>query len=81
MPKKPNTPIDFEQSLNQLTNLVEKMEQGNLSLEESLQYYEKGVGLIRECQQALTKAKTKVQRLAKENYEEVLKPFYDDSDE
>ena len=47
---------DFEASLDALEQLVEKMEHGELSLEESLAAYERGVGLYRRCQQALEQA-------------------------
>ncbi len=77
MPKKKTDSPDFEKSLTQLTNLVEKMERGNLTLEESLKHFETGVGLIRECQQALTKAEQKIQILTKENNIDVLKPYHE----
>lgn len=52
--------IDFEASLKQLTGLVEKMESGNLSLEDSLALFEEGVTLIKNCQEALTLAEQKI---------------------
>ena len=55
--------IDFEKSLTQLDQLVAQMETGGLSLEQSLQAYEKGVKLVRECQQALAQAEQKVKIL------------------
>ena len=45
--------IDFEASLDQLEQLVDQMEDGELTLEESLKAFEQGVKLTRECQQAL----------------------------
>lgn len=54
---------DFEASLEQLETLVNAMEDGELSLEESLEAFEKGIRLTRECQQALQKAEQKVQYL------------------
>lgn len=57
----------FEQSLAQLEGLVEKMEAGELTLEESLQTFEEGIRLTRECQQALTKAEQKVKLLVEQN--------------
>jgi exodeoxyribonuclease VII small subunit len=57
MPKKsPNetSPVaHFEQSLEELEQLVQKMETGELSLEQSLAAYERGVGLYRQCQAEL----------------------------
>lgn len=67
--------IDFEKSLDQLTKLVERMERGNLPLEESLQYFEQGVGLIRHCQTALTQAEQKVQMLCQQQGLDILKPY------
>ena len=55
--------FDFEAALEQLEALVSAMEEGDLSLEESLQSFEKGIKLTRECQSALSKAEQKVQKL------------------
>ena len=55
--------IDFEASLDRLEQLVERMEDGELSLEESLKVFEQGIKLTRECQQALEEAEQKVQLL------------------
>jgi len=72
--KRPQTP-QFEQSLQELEALVEKMEQGDLSLEESLQHFERGVQLTRACQQALKEAEQKVETLLKKNGQEEVVPF------
>lgn len=58
-----NADFNFEQSLEQLEALVATMEDGELSLEESLKAFEKGVKLTRECQTALKEAEQKVQIL------------------
>ena len=55
--------LDFEQSLADLQTLVERLENGELSLEESLGSFEQGIRLTRECQAALTQAEQKVQML------------------
>ena len=55
--------IDFEGALKELEALVEKMEQGDLSLEQSLEHFERGVRLTRDCQQALAQAKLKISEL------------------
>ncbi len=57
--KKTKQP-DFEASLKELETLVETLEQGDLSLEQSLQHFERGVTLTRSCQQALSDAQQKV---------------------
>lgn len=55
--------IPFEQALAELEDLVERMESGELSLEESLASFEKGVALTRNCQKALSEAEQKVRIL------------------
>lgn len=67
MTKKKESVFNFEDSLANLESLVTAMEDGDLSLEESLQAFEKGIRLTRECQNALQKAEQKVQILIKEN--------------
>ena len=67
MPKK-DTPdaspvARFEHSLDELEQLVEKMEHGEMSLEDSLAAYERGVGLYRRCQAALEQAELRVRLL------------------
>lgn len=54
---------DFETALAELEGLVETLEQGDISLEESLKLFERGVTLTRNCQQALQQAEQKVQIL------------------
>lgn len=54
---------DFETSLAELEAIVEKLEQGELSLDESLQQFERGVQLTRACQAALKQAEQKVEIL------------------
>lgn len=54
---------NFENSLSELETLVEQMENGNLSLEETLQHFERGVQLTNLCQKALSEAEQKVETL------------------
>ena len=61
--KKKAKTIDFESSLDELEGLVERMEQGDSSLEDSLKDFERGIELTRNCQTALTEAEQKVQIL------------------
>ena len=63
MPKKSGEEFNFEKALAELEELVEKMEQGELGLEESLKHLERGIGLTRACQKALADAEQKVQLL------------------
>jgi len=55
---------DFEQSLEALEQLVEQMEHGEMTLEQSLAAYERGVGLYRHCQSALEQAELRVRLLS-----------------
>lgn len=55
--------VDFEHSLDELEQLVEKMEGGEMSLDESLASFERGIGLYRHCQQSLEKAELRVRLL------------------
>lgn len=64
---KKQAKFDFEMALQELEALVSSMEDGELSLEESLQAFEKGIKLTRECQTALKNAEQKVQVLLNEN--------------
>lgn len=63
----------FEASLETLENLVEQMETGELSLEQSLKTFEQGIKLTRECQGALKDAEQKVNLLMEQSGE--LVPF------
>ena len=53
----------FEDALGELESIVEKMERGDLKLEESLQLFERGVGLTRQCRTSLETAELKVKNL------------------
>ena len=77
---KKKTAVDFEQSLRTLEQLVESMESGDLTLEKSLQAFERGIKLTQECQQALQEAEQKVAILLNQNGEEQLAPFQEPSD-
>ena len=58
---------DFEKSLDELERLVRDLEQGELSLEQSLAAFERGVKLTRECQTALKTAEQRVEQLVQNN--------------
>ncbi|MEH6625678.1 MAG: exodeoxyribonuclease VII small subunit [Motiliproteus sp.] len=74
MPRKKKEP-DFEQSLGDLERLVAQMEQGDMSLEESLGAFEEGVRLTRDCQQRLAQAEQRVQVLIEQNGEVIAEPL------
>ena len=69
----------FEQSLSELEALVERMESGELSLEESLGAFEQGIALTRSCQQALQAAEQKVEILTARTQDAPTEPFADDT--
>lgn len=66
---------DFERTLEQLEQIVNKMEQGQLSLDESLSAFEEGVKLTRACQDSLKNAEQKVSQLMKDGDQLIEKPF------
>lgn len=69
---------DFESTLESLNKIIQNMEKGDLSLEESIKHFEQGVTLTKACQQALSQAKQKVKILL----DDQSKPsdFHHDSD-
>lgn len=73
--------INFEKALAELEQLVETMEKGELTLEESLKQFERGVSLTRSCQQALAAAEQKVRILTQNNETGKLVEFAADSDD
>lgn len=77
MPRKKSTSL-FEDSLEELEQLVESMEQGDISLEESLKSFERGIKLTSTCQKALQDAEQKVQILLEKNGKQTMEPFTDE---
>ena len=80
MAKRSQKIPDFETALAELEALVEKMEQGELSLDESLKQFERGVQLTRSCQQSLREAEQKVQILLDKDGQSALEPFDSDAE-
>ena len=72
-------PISFEAALSELESLVERMESGELTLEESLQAFEQGIALTRTCQQALAEAEQKVEILTSNDPQADAEPFESES--
>jgi exodeoxyribonuclease VII small subunit len=60
-------PIHFEHSIAELEEIVIKLEKGELTLEESLDHFEKGITLARQCQKVLSEAEQKIESLANSN--------------
>jgi exodeoxyribonuclease VII small subunit len=75
MPDVDSPEPSFEEALAELEALVDAMEKGDLSLEESLKSFERGVELTRICQQALAGAEQKVRILTEKSAEAELEPF------
>ncbi|URX62846.1 exodeoxyribonuclease VII small subunit [Luteibacter anthropi] len=81
MPKSPAPPApvssiaEFEHSLDELEQLVTRMEGGELSLDESLKSFERGIGLYRQCQTALEQAELRVRLLLDPESPDSATPF------
>ncbi len=70
---------EFEQSLDELEQLVGKMEKGDMTLDESLQAFERGVSLYRNCQGSLEQAELRVRMLMDPNDPASAVPFDPDT--
>lgn len=80
MPTKKKS-VDFEQSLSELEALVSQMEQGELSLEESLKAFERGIQLTRDCQERLSAAEQQVQVLMEQQGQISVQPLNTDTED
>lgn len=74
-----DAPLDLETALKEITQLVDTMEHQDLSLEQSLTNFERGVHLIKHCQKILETAEQKVQILMQKNDESTLVDFQPES--
>ena len=63
MSEQPKNTPSFESALAELETLVQQLERGDLSLEQSLEFFERGVHLTRSCQQSLDAAEQRVKIL------------------
>lgn len=75
------TEMKFEEALKRLEKIVEELESGKLSLEDSLQRYEEGVKLSRFCHKSLQAAQKKIQVLTKKDEGWEVEPFTDSPEE
>ncbi|HEY9205313.1 MAG TPA: exodeoxyribonuclease VII small subunit [Candidatus Methanoperedens sp.] len=73
--------MSFEESLLELENIVEKLENGQLSLDESLVLFDRGIKLVKECNTRLKNAQQKVEKLIESSDELKSEPFEVQSDE
>jgi exodeoxyribonuclease VII small subunit len=70
---------DFEKSLDELEQLVSRMEQGDLTLDDSLRSFERGIALYRSCQSALEQAELRVKTLLDPSAPDSAVPFDPDT--
>ena len=80
MARNPKDP-DFEHSLAELEKLVQRLEGGELPLDEALKTFERGIELTRHCQTALKAAQQKVEILLKRSGQVEVQPFDSPDDE
>lgn len=76
----PQTPPRFEEALAELEQLVQRMEQGEQTLEDALADFERGITLTRFAQQQLQQAELRVEILMEKNGKQQLVPFSVDAD-
>ena len=79
MPKK-KSDFNFEDSMKKLEEIVEKMEAGDLTLEESIEQFEQGMILTKSCQKTLDDAEQKIKILLKKNGKDELDDFDEDEE-
>ncbi|MEN8710887.1 MAG: exodeoxyribonuclease VII small subunit [Arenicellales bacterium] len=80
MPAKKTPTPDFETAMKELEQIVVNMENDQLTLDESLKQFERGVELSRICQNSLKNAEQKVEQLVKKHGELVIEPFDTDQE-
>ena len=56
--------LNFEEAIKELTNIVGKIEQGQIPLQDSLEQYEKGMALIKQCRIILEKAEKRIEKIS-----------------
>jgi exodeoxyribonuclease VII small subunit len=78
--RKSTKGVDFERALGELEKLVERMEEGELGLEESLKLYERGMELSKACQKTLDAAEKRIRILSEQDGKAGLEAFDPDQD-
>ena len=58
--------LSFEESIKELTNIVGKIEKGQIPLQDSLEQYEKGMALIKQCRTILEKAEKRIEKISEQ---------------
>ena len=62
--------MSFEGAIKELTDIVGKIEQGQIPLQDSLEQYEKGMALIKQCRTILQKAEERIEKITREEVED-----------
>ncbi len=73
--------LSFEEAIRELTNIVGKIEQGQIPLQDGLEQYEKGMALIKQCRIILQKAEERIEKITKEEETEDSNLHEKDPDE
>jgi len=81
MSKKTEKLPSLEESMTEITQLIDKMEHGERTLEQSLSDFERGVTLVKHCQKLLTEAEQKVQILTQQNGQDTLTNYGEENDD
>ena len=63
--------LSFEEAIKELTEIVGRIEQGQIALQDSLQQYEKGMGLIKHCRTILQEAEKRIEKITKTEAEQI----------
>lgn len=80
MIEKLNNLPNLEESLTEISQLIDKMEHSELTLEQSLNHFERGITLVKHCQKILEEAEQKVQILIQNNQQEELTSYGEGED-
>lgn len=72
---------DFEKAIGQLEEIVARLEGGDLTLEQALEQFERGVALAKDCREALARAEQRVKTLTKKEARELLEDFDEDGED
>jgi len=72
--------LSFEEAIKELTNIVGKIEQGQIPLQDSLEQYEKGMALIKQCRTILQKAEERIEKITKEQEKDTKDESRDERD-
>lgn len=65
-PKDDISKLSFEESIKRLKTIVDQIEQGEISLQDSLEQYEQGMALIKQCRTILQTAEKRIEKLSKQ---------------